>query len=71
MDSNDGGVVLFDEFAAWVAAKKCPVDENVRSDFVRASTRMRRKQAAAPGSKVRKPASKFDGVQKRLFDIGE
>ena len=26
MDSNDGGVVLFDEFAAWAAAKKMPVD---------------------------------------------
>lgn len=34
MDSNDGGLVLFDEFAAWAALEACPVNGDVVDEFV-------------------------------------
>eukprot|EP00730_Choanoeca_flexa_P002473 TRINITY_DN11063_c0_g1_i10.p1 TRINITY_DN11063_c0_g1~~TRINITY_DN11063_c0_g1_i10.p1 ORF type:complete len:605 (+),score=167.23 TRINITY_DN11063_c0_g1_i10:232-2046(+) len=40
MDSNDGGVVLFDEFCAYVARVKCPVNEEIVSEFTMATPLM-------------------------------
>eukprot|EP00056_Hartaetosiga_gracilis_P021672 m.25743 g.25743 ORF g.25743 m.25743 type:complete len:559 (-) comp9203_c0_seq1:809-2485(-) len=63
MDSNSGGVVLFDEFAAWCASRKCPVDNDVREEFVMASAEMRRRKPKSSGgekkkaTKTRKPKS--------------
>eukprot|EP00055_Hartaetosiga_balthica_P004099 m.10115 g.10115 ORF g.10115 m.10115 type:complete len:567 (-) comp3617_c0_seq1:192-1892(-) len=70
MDSNSGGVVLFDEFAAWCAVRQCPVDGDVRESFVKASAEMRRKHGASPSSSeknhkaknIKKPKSKFAGA---------
>lgn len=39
MDANGGGVVLFDEFAAWAAKKKCPVDGDVESEYTTSDSR--------------------------------
>jgi hypothetical protein len=33
IDSNDGGLVLFDEFAAWLARERCPVNGEVMSEY--------------------------------------
>lgn len=33
MDKNDGGQILFDEFCAWLAEKKCPVNGEVVTAF--------------------------------------
>ncbi|EGD79006.1 hypothetical protein PTSG_11815 [Salpingoeca rosetta] len=33
MDENGGGVVLFDEFAAWAAQSACPVNDVVMTEF--------------------------------------
>eukprot|EP00043_Microstomoeca_roanoka_P008578 m.82579 g.82579 ORF g.82579 m.82579 type:complete len:562 (-) comp14304_c1_seq1:159-1844(-) len=76
MDSNSGGVVLFDEFAAWVASRKCPVDDDVRNHFVAASVEMRRatgSSSTGPSTASKKapskPASKFVGLHKQLRRI--
>ena len=37
MDKNDGGQILFDEFCAWLAEKKCPVDGEVMTSFTTSS----------------------------------
>eukprot|EP00056_Hartaetosiga_gracilis_P010143 m.148755 g.148755 ORF g.148755 m.148755 type:complete len:656 (-) comp13263_c1_seq2:106-2073(-) len=39
MDANDGGVVLFDEFAAWAATRACPVNDNIVTTFTTADDR--------------------------------
>ena len=33
IDGNDGGMVLFDEFAAWAARESCPVNADVMTAF--------------------------------------
>eukprot|EP00055_Hartaetosiga_balthica_P008040 m.28757 g.28757 ORF g.28757 m.28757 type:complete len:647 (-) comp6087_c0_seq2:263-2203(-) len=39
MDANDGGLVLFDEFAAWAAKHSCPVNDQVITSFTTANDR--------------------------------
>jgi hypothetical protein len=38
--------VLFDEFAAWVACKSCPVDDEVHTAYTKASVAMAKSKAA-------------------------
>lgn len=39
MDENGGGVVLFDEFAAWAAERACPVNDQVMTEFTTSEDR--------------------------------
>eukprot|EP00045_Choanoeca_perplexa_P010618 m.109156 g.109156 ORF g.109156 m.109156 type:complete len:772 (-) comp15337_c0_seq4:117-2432(-) len=75
MDSNDGGVVLFDEFCAYVATKQCPVDDDVLSEFTMASPIMATRQAnpaAAKGSDKDATAlllATFAGIEEKFHQI--
>jgi len=39
IDENGGGVVLFDEFAAWAAERACPVNDMVMTEFTTSEDR--------------------------------
>lgn len=65
LDDNDGGVVLFDEFCAWVAAKKCPVDGEVVDSFVMSTEVAHQEKGGAAGSG---PRDADPDITNRMFD---
>ncbi|EGD82612.1 hypothetical protein, variant [Salpingoeca rosetta] len=75
MDMNDGGIVLFDEFCAYVARKAIPVDGEVLTEYTRASKNVGTSSGTSAGRKDEKMQkqintdamlAKFDAVEERF-----
>lgn len=75
LDRNGGGVVLFDEFCAWVAERSCPVNGDVETAFTTSDDRAKpattgyaaRKQ---PTKRSKKPAKRTKPSPKKAPRAG-
>ncbi len=78
MDKNNGGMVLFDEFCAWVAQTACPVDGEVVRTFTMSDSRPVEASLSANGGEASDTADKsdsrgdggrFDKVEQEFKDL--
>eukprot|EP00930_Biecheleria_cincta_P039261 TRINITY_DN27003_c0_g1_i1.p1 TRINITY_DN27003_c0_g1~~TRINITY_DN27003_c0_g1_i1.p1 ORF type:complete len:424 (+),score=86.76 TRINITY_DN27003_c0_g1_i1:135-1406(+) len=66
LDTNHGGVVLFDEFAKWVAATQCPVDASVYDASTLSPTASRTPAEFAHFVQPQKNANALSGSRKAV-----